>query len=257
MAEEHKDEQLTARQRLEQHCTEKAQFIAFSKLDLTDLTELEILGYSKSKLTYLANANNIKSAGYSAVILREKLIARRTALLAFLEEARRNPDPPDPNELAAPPTGDNANNDAPQDQGRGDDINAGLGEDQQAPTNNAPTGVQGNEGDDTLQTQGTPYQGGEINSTSPTDPTNVWNQFSIDISAMVKENMEQAGHLKLYDMLADKEDERKHEAEEREAQYQVMMADREEELRRILLTNNWKHRTSTSNITTCSECYLP
>jgi hypothetical protein len=49
MAGELKDEeQLTARQRFARHCAKKAEFIAFSNLELT---ELEILSYSKAKLT--------------------------------------------------------------------------------------------------------------------------------------------------------------------------------------------------------------
>jgi hypothetical protein len=83
--------------------------MAFLALELTELTELEILNYSKAKLTYLANANNVQSSGCSAVILREKLIAQRNELLALLQEEDQNREPPDPNALAAPPGDLNAN----------------------------------------------------------------------------------------------------------------------------------------------------
>jgi hypothetical protein len=100
-----------------------------------------------------------------------------------------------------------------------------LGGNQQVPINNAPTGVKGNGGENVPQAQGSPEHGADEDPLSPTGRTNVSNPMSIDISAMVRENMEEAGLLRLYDMLAEKEEERRCEAEERETQHQLLMAE--------------------------------
>jgi hypothetical protein len=81
MAEEHKEEVLSAAQKCSARKARKAELLAFSALDLEELTEDEILAFSKNQLILLARFNDVRgTSGNSYSKLQEKMLARRREL---------------------------------------------------------------------------------------------------------------------------------------------------------------------------------
>ena len=104
MTEEHKEEVLSVAQQRSARKARKAELLAFSALELEELTEDEILAFSKNQLILLARFNDVRgTTGNSVPRLREKILARRWELLAEMQASTGNDStPPDPSEISDP-----------------------------------------------------------------------------------------------------------------------------------------------------------